>query len=253
MIPKIIHYCWLSGDPIPAPLQKYMKSWKTYLPEYEFWLWNFDRFDINSSVWVQEAFQAKKYAFAADYIRCYALYNYGGIYLDMDVEVLKPFDDLLVLPYFIGQEQMGIEAAVMGVEKNHLLFRKMLDYYQNRHFVKLDGCYDMLPLPQIMRRIIDKDFKYMEINHRMNFNKAFTQNIYIFPKDWFSPKYYTGKLSGKLKINRNTYTIHHFEGSWCSRNAKIKRKIKKIIGHRLTSFLVKIKSWILDTSVIQNG
>ena len=89
MIPKIIHYCWLSNDPIPEKLQEYMKSWKEKLPDYEFKLWNFDCFDINSSQWVKEAFEAKKYAFAADYIRLYAVYNYGGIYMDMDVEVIK--------------------------------------------------------------------------------------------------------------------------------------------------------------------
>ena len=130
MIPKIIHYCWLSNDPIPTNLQKYMKSWEKYLPDYEFWLWDFNRFDINSSIWVKEAFEAKKYAFAADYIRCYALYNYGGIYLDMDVEVLKSFNDLLHLPYFLCQEEKApIEAAVIGSEKHNKLFEKMQEYY----------------------------------------------------------------------------------------------------------------------------
>ena len=91
MIPKIIHYCWLSGNPIPKNLEDCMKSWKKKLPDYKFMLWDFNRFDINSSIWVREAFNAKKYAFAADYIRLFALYNYGGIYMDMDVEVIKPF------------------------------------------------------------------------------------------------------------------------------------------------------------------
>ena len=95
MIPKIIHYCWLSDDPVPETLQGYMKSWKEKLPDYEFILWNFNRFDKSSSIWVSQAFDNKKYAFAADYIRLYAVYNYGGIYMDMDIEVLKSFDDLL--------------------------------------------------------------------------------------------------------------------------------------------------------------
>ena len=87
MIPKIIHYCWLSNDPIPAKLKKCMDSWKKQLPDYEFMLWNFDRFAKDRSVWVSQAFDSRKYAFAADYIRLYALYNYGGIYLDMDVDI----------------------------------------------------------------------------------------------------------------------------------------------------------------------
>lgn len=95
MIPKIIHWCWLSDDPIPDKLQHYMESWKKFLPDYEFIHWNFDRFPKGKSIWVDQAFEAHKYAFAADYIRLYALYNYGGFYLDMDVEVLKSFDTLL--------------------------------------------------------------------------------------------------------------------------------------------------------------
>lgn len=99
MIPKIIHLCWLSGDPYPPKIQKCLESWKKFLPEYEVMLWDGNRFDLNSSSWVAQAF-AKKYAFAADYIRMYALYHYGGIYLDSDVEVLKSFDELLTLPLF---------------------------------------------------------------------------------------------------------------------------------------------------------
>ena len=87
MIPKQIHLCWLSGDPYPAKIEKCLASWKKHLPDYEVVLWDTERFDLESVPWVKQAFEAKKYAFAADYIRFYALYNYGGIYLDSDVEV----------------------------------------------------------------------------------------------------------------------------------------------------------------------
>ena len=118
MIPKVIHYCWLSGDPIPEKLQRCMDSWKKFLPDYEFVLWDLERFDIKTSQWVKEAFEARKYAFAADYIRLYAVYNYGGIYMDMDVEVVRPFDDLLASPYILGLEsEKGVEAGVFGAER----------------------------------------------------------------------------------------------------------------------------------------
>lgn len=105
MIPKIIHYCWLSNDPIPSKMQTYMDSWKEMLPEYEFVLWDTRRFDVNSIPWVSEAFKVRKYAFAADYIRLYAVYHYGGIYMDMDVEVVKPFSsELLASNYLVGYE-----------------------------------------------------------------------------------------------------------------------------------------------------
>ena len=118
MIPKIIHYCWLSNDPIPSNIQHYMDSWKKYLPDYEFIHWNFDKFDKSSSRWVSEAFDNKKYAFAADYIRLYALYHYGGIYLDMDVEVLKSFNPFLSLQTMMGWQYgkgKGLEVAAFEI------------------------------------------------------------------------------------------------------------------------------------------
>jgi mannosyltransferase OCH1-like enzyme len=94
-----------------------MDSWKKHLPDYEFMWWNFERFDKNSSLWVKQAFESKKYAFAADYIRLHALYNYGGIYLDTDVEVLKSFDDLLDLPYFIGKEYSNDDCHIASKKR----------------------------------------------------------------------------------------------------------------------------------------
>lgn len=212
-IPKIIHYCWLSNDPIPESLQQCMSSWRKFLPDYQFMLWNFDRFDINSSVWVKEAFEAKKYAFAADYIRCFALYNYGGIYLDMDVEVLKPFDDLLDLPYFLCHEcdRSGIEAAVIGAEKHSPLFKRMVEYYDygKKNFICNDT-YDMKTLPKIMESIIQSSFRMKDIGNKTDFDCS-AETISVFPFAWFSPKSYK---NGKIYLTENTYTIHHFAGSW---------------------------------------
>ena len=118
MIPKIIHLCWLSGDPYPRKIQDCLDSWKKHLPSYEIILWDTKRFNIHEVPWVEQAFNTKKYAFAADYIRLYALYHHGGIYLDSDVEILKSLDNFLELPYFVGAETSGtIEAAILGAEK----------------------------------------------------------------------------------------------------------------------------------------
>lgn len=120
MIPKIIHLCWLSGDKFPSDIQTCIDTWHEKLPDYEIILWDRKRFDINSTPWVKEACEAKKYAFAADYIRLYALYNYGGIYLDSDVIVYKSFNNLLHLPYFIGEDQCSnFEPAIIGTEKKN--------------------------------------------------------------------------------------------------------------------------------------
>lgn len=207
MIPKIIHYCWLSGDPIPEKLQEYMKSWKENLSDYEFMLWDLNRFPLSSSVWVEEAFQARKYAFAADYIRLYALYHYGGIYMDMDVQVIKPFDDLLENDYLLGYEsEVGIEAGIMGSTSHSDWLKDSLSHYENRHFIKPDGSFDDCPLPKILFDMLKEKYP----------------DFFILPPDYLTTK---SIETGKIHVTKNSYTIHHFAGSWCSKRWKVKRFI----------------------------
>lgn len=212
MIPKIIHYCWLSGDAYPEDVRACIRSWKKHLPSYEVVLWDRNRFDINSSAWVKEAFESGKYAFAADYIRIYALYNYGGIYLDSDVEVLKPFDDLLELPYFLGKENTpsGIEAATMGFGKGHPLMALLLKQYEDRHFRSGIGKFETVPLPYLIRSCIDENFRYVSIPDVGSFDYG-GDAISVLPTDYFSPKDYKTRV---LNVTGNTYSIHHFSGSW---------------------------------------
>ena len=197
MIPKIIHFCWMSDDAFPEKIQNCINSWKRNLPEYEIIQWSYRNFPKGQSKWVDQAFEAKKYAFCADYIRCYSVYNYGGIYLDSDVEVIKKFDDLLNRAYFIGQEasEAGIEAAVIGAAKGNPILKAMLDYYAEREFVKQDGTFDTTPMPILLRRVIDSEFPETE----------------IFPVDYFSPKDF---MKGDIHTTSNTYSIHHFAGTW---------------------------------------
>lgn len=229
MIPKIIHFCWLSGDKYPNKIQYCINSWRKRLPDYEIRLWDLSRFDINSSVWCKEAFEAKRYAFAADYIRCYALYMEEGIYLDSDVEVLKSFDDLLHLPYFIGEEQGGnIEPAIMGCEKGWGFLGKMLAYYENRHFLT-DSGFDMETLPVIMSKEIRKHYRYTKINSLKEFQGG-NEILSIFSAEFFSPKY---PNSFRCPITQNTYAVHHFAASWYPVDKKAFRTIRKIFGYKV--------------------
>ena len=215
MIPKIIHYCWLSDDPVPTDLQHYMESWKKYLPDYEFIHWSFKNFDKSSCKWVSDAFDNKKYAFAADYIRLYALYNYGGIYLDMDVEVLKSFNPMLNLDAMICWQKDigGLEVAAFGAPKGAPWVKDCLDYYNERVFIKADGKFDMRTLPNIVEGQLRKcnyelkDVKSIEEASNLNGPSS----IPVFPCDYFSPKSYKTQ---KLYIKPESYSIHHFAGSW---------------------------------------
>lgn len=203
-----------------------MNSWKKKLYNYEFILWNFERFDINTSLWVKQAFEAKKYAFAADFIRFFAVYHYGGIYLDIDIEVIKIFDELLHHKIMLAYEKNDaktIEAGCFGAEKHSPYIKECLDYYNGRHFIRSDGSFDMLPLPQIMKK---------QLFELLN------DDTQIYTSDYFTAKNY---LNGKITITNNTYCIHHFAGSWKPRREKIKLFIQKLLGERLTRFVVRLK------------
>jgi len=212
MIPKIIHYCWLSNDPFPKTIQNCIDSWKKLLPDYELMLWNYDRFPRGKSKWVDQAFNSHKYAFAADYIRLYALYNYGGIYLDSDVEVLKSFNEFLHLPYFLGKENTtsGVEAATMGFQKGHPLIGTLLEKYEGKDFINQDGTYNDEALPYIIRRCIESRYNYVEIRTPNDFTNN-DDCIFVLPVDWFSPKHWQTR---EINCTNNTYSIHHFSASW---------------------------------------
>ena len=113
-IPKIIHYCWFGGGPISAESQKCMESWKKYCPDYKIIEWNEQNFEISQNRYAQQAYEAKKYAFVSDYVRLAVLYRYGGIYLDTDVELVRPLDELLEhkgLYYAMWRQQLGERPA----------------------------------------------------------------------------------------------------------------------------------------------
>lgn len=228
MIPKIIHYCWLSGETIPEELRNYMKTWKEKLPDYEFILWDLNKFSKESSQWVKQAFENGKYAFAADFIRLFAVYHYGGIYMDMDIEVRKSFNDLLDAPYMFAYEREscnGIEAGCFGAEKGNPFVKACLDSYEGKNFIKPDGTFDQTPLPLIMKKCLDEgNFLY----------------------DLYGYNYFTAKSfeTGLITTTEQTYAIHHFAGSWKSDEEKkimnetvrYSRRFGYLIGRNLAEY-----------------
>lgn len=246
MIPKIIHYCWLSGDPIPADLQRCMNTWKRRLPDYEMMLWDTNRFPLDQSKWVKEAFENKKYAFAADYIRAYALYHYGGIYLDMDVEVLKSFDPLLSLPMFIGYDHHTdkyMEVATWGVSKGNEILKILLDCYNEKTFVKEDGTLDTEVMPQFASRVLQvSGFKFIAVKTKNEAADVFAKGereIPIFPRHWFCPlDWYTYKLNK----TKETFSIHHYKGSWLPDEVRKERAVLSKLGHYIPLIWRKIQA-----------
>lgn len=188
MIPKTIHYCWFSGDPYPDLVKRCLRSWKRMMPRYKLRLWDGSSFDFDSVPFVKEAMAAQKYAFAADYIRLYALYTEGGIYLDTDVEVFKPFDSYLDNQFFSGTEPYiindnifyDIECAIMGSEKGHPFLKEMLDYYDTTHF-QPDN---QETICHIAARLLEK-YGYTSDNKLYSLSNGIT----IYPLDHIHDKY----------------------------------------------------------------
>ncbi|WP_299216924.1 glycosyltransferase [uncultured Aquimarina sp.] len=235
MIPKIIHYCWLSGDKFPGLIEKCIATWKEKLPEYEFMLWDTNRFPLENNEWVRQAFETKKYAFAADYIRLHAVHKYGGIYLDTDIEVIKSYNSLLHLPYFVGSEGGGIiEAGVFGAEKGSKWIADCLKHYENRSFIKQDGSYDTLTLPRIMMGNIQKNHSIIEmvdpVPEELSYSKSDSE-LFMFPEDFFCAK---NQGTGIIEKTSRTFSIHHFAMSWLPQKTtflpNLKRKLIRVFG-----------------------
>ncbi len=207
MIPKIIHYCWFGRGEKPQLALDCILSWKKYLPDYELKEWNEDNFDITSNRYVKEAYYNKKYAFVTDYVRLYALFYEGGIYMDTDVEVLGNFDQFLQHHAFSGFETDGnVPTGMMAAEKGSIWAKELLDQYTGRSFVLEDGSYDLTTnTTMITKYMVGKGLK---LNNRY---QDFEGLCTMYPSDFFCPK---DHRTGIIKCTKNTVCIHHFAGSW---------------------------------------
>ena len=212
-IPKTIHYCWFGKGELPELAKKCIQSWKEKLPDYKIIEWNENNFDINSNRYVKEAYENKKYAFVTDYLRLYALYNYGGIYMDTDVEVLKSLDCFLNHKAFSGFENNNyIPTGIMASEAKNKWIELLLKDYDNLPFIKEDGSMD---LTTNVIRISNKTKE----NYNLMLNDTYQDlgDVVLYPHDYFCPKDWE---TGKICLIKNTYTIHHFSGSWHTNKEK---------------------------------
>ncbi|KKI91439.1 glycosyl transferase [Bacillus sp. SA1-12] len=238
-IPKIIHYCWFGGKEKPNIVQKSIVSWKRYLPDYEIIEWNEQNFDISFNTYVNEAYKSGKFAFVSDYVRVYALYNFGGIYLDTDVEVFKSFDDLLHHESFWGFEQENyIATSTIGAKKGNELIKSFLETYHEKNFINEDGSFNELTNVAIVSKLLKN------IGVKMNGQFQEVKGLGSFyPQTYFSPFDY---INCRKFITENTYAMHHFYKSWLPPKAKLKSNIKtiaaKVIGGENIAKIRKIVS-----------
>lgn len=235
-IPKIIHYCWFGGNPLPEEAKKCIESWQRCFPGYIIKEWNENNFDLTSCDYVKEAYRSKKWAFVSDYARFKIIYENGGLYFDTDVEALKSFDDILEHGGFMGQED-GIALTTLN-NKEELnkpcfvvnpglgiaakaglsIYKELIDYYHTLHFIK-NGVMDTTTICTHTTNILKK--------HGYNENISSIQKIQgvtIYPPEYFCPQ---NCDTGELNITNNTHSIHHYSASWHSFLEKIIIRIER--------------------------
>lgn len=220
---KYIHYCWFGNNPLPKLAKKCIESWKKFLPDYEIICWNEENTDLEECAFVRDAYANKKWAFVADYTRAKAMYEYGGIYFDTDMEVIKPIDDLLEK----GTGFLGVEDSHMiacGVwyepEPKSYLAEKMLEFYRSQEFFDMDNMYK-ISIPRVISSILkdfdSSNFETQELNH----------NETIYRRDYFYPLSYNHQYN---KFTEKSCMIHYYDASWTPKWEQRENKIFRLLG-----------------------
>lgn len=251
MIPKIIHYFWQSPGPMPRKLQDCIASWKKYCPDFEMRCWTGNSLGEDTPLWVTQALENKKFAFAADYMRYYALYHFGGIYMDTDVELLRPFGKMLDAPYLMGHESVGsaIESGFLAVEPGNPFVKAMLDYYDGRQFVKPDGTLDMRGLPDTIAEIFKTHgFSVRDVETPAEITDANPKELCVLPSDYFSP---ISLQTYALTLTPRTVAIHHFLASWKPRRFRYKKLLQRALGPKITMAIIRCKDILLNRTPLK--
>ena len=239
-IPKIIHYCWFGGNPLPELALKCIESWKKFCPDYKIIEWNEKNFDINYNVYVKEAYETKKWAFVSDVARLYALVTVGGVYMDTDVELIKPIDCFLEYEAFSGFESVGrMPTGIMASEKDSSFMIKLLKDYDGERFLREDGSYDNTSnVIRITKACMEAGFSKKNVKQTYD---GFT----LFPSEYFCPMSYETR---QLELTDNTYAIHHFNGSWLTDTERttiiIRKHLKRFMPHMMAAHTAKFLAYV---------
>lgn len=242
MIPKIIHYCWFGPREMPASQKNYINEWKKLMPDYEFVFWSENNTNIQSIPFIKQAYETSKYAYVADYIRLYALYKFGGIYMDTDIKLRCRFDDFLKYRVFTSYEcaparkdmskvramltddgkrvkpgkctripGIGLFSALIAAEKKHPFIKDNLNYYNSHTFEEIWNA--GLTIPNILAYHAEKfGFRYINIEQEL------IEGIKIFDYTVFA---------SKLHANKKSLAVHYCAASW--KNRSLMQKIKGLL------------------------
>ena len=227
MIPKIIHYCWFGGNPLPKKYRYYIATWKKYCPNYQIHEWNETNFDVDQNLYCKEAYKAKKWAFVSDYARLKIIYDNGGIYLDTDIEMIQDLFPLISKEYgFIGfqnSEEINTGLGFAAVAHNSCI-KSMLDIYNYIKFSSNSEEMNLIPCPAINTVGLIKCG--LHTGETFSHKIQTLEGLKVYPVEYFCPMNYDTQ---KLKITSHSYTIHRFSSSWFSSKNKSKKIVKKLL------------------------
>lgn len=225
MIPKVIHYCWFGGAPKPESVLRCIDSWKKKCPDFEIREWNEDNIDVSMNEYTRQAYEEKCWGFVPDYLRLWIIYNYGGIYLDTDVQVVKNMTPLLTNKGYAGYEadtgKMVAFGLGFGAEAGNPLIEEHMQLYDNLQFRLPDGSLNKVASPIYSTKLLEE--------HGLDRGKAgiqILQDFVVYPEDYFCPKSFETGLTRRTK---NTYSIHHYDASWYTEEERVAWKKGQII------------------------
>lgn len=222
MIPKTIHYCWFGRNPKPKSVEKCIKSWKKYCPDYQIIEWNESNYDISKNKYMEQAYQAGKWGFVPDYARLDIILNHGGIYLDTDVQVIRSLDELLAYDAYFGMEQAGAGVNInlghgFGAIPGHPIVRTLCESYRDWSFLKEDGSFDLTPSPRLNTPVI-QHFGFLPVNKTQKKGRCV-----VFSSEAFAPKNFR---TGLTNITPQTYSVHHYDASWYDDSQQANKQLR---------------------------
>lgn len=215
MIPKTIHYCWFGKAQKPAIVKKCIRSWRKFCPDYEIVEWNETNYDVYKNKYTEYCYNKKKYAFLSDYARLDIIYNNGGIYLDTDVELIKPIDSLIDNEFYVGFENENFVNTGLGFGAiaNNAIVKTLLDEYMYFDGSCLLGC------PQLNTQGMKKNGLLLGDRYQK------TERYTIYPSEYFNP--YDDTVD-ELNISKNTVSIHWYSKSWFTNRDIVRFKIGRL-------------------------
>lgn len=230
MIPKIIHYCWFGGKPLDALAIKCLESWKKFFPDYEIICWNENNVDFSNCMYIKEAYAEKKWAFVSDYVRFKVMYEHGGIYFDTDVEIIRPFDDILKNGSFMGCEQPDLKKGMrvnpglgFAVEPGLDVIREIIEHYESNSFYNDDGTLNL------QMTIVERTTNILRQHGlKESMDSQQVAGLTIYSTDYFCPMHVD---THQMYITNNTHSIHWYAGSWVEPMVKFRSKVYRILSH----------------------